>query len=220
MKVVCVHALKSSLQPIEDAFQAVPEEVELHHMMDTTLLSLLKKQQTLSSSILFRFVEFCRRAEEEEADVILLTCSAFNEARDLIQPLTTVPVLRSDEGVMKQAAAYPRVGLISTVAETPPPLERYLKSLAPDVVIHTKLDTEAMDCLARGDKAGHDARIYQMVQDVQGEVDVIVLSQYSMTHTARHIPAGNTPVLTAADASVQHILGLQAEREAAGYGTN
>ncbi|RKD76285.1 hypothetical protein ATL39_0500 [Sinobaca qinghaiensis] len=207
MKVVCVHALKSSLQPIEDAFQAASEETELHHLMDTTLLSLLKKEQTLSSTILYRFVEFCRRAEEEEADVILLTCSAFNEARDLIQPLTTVPVLRSDEGVMTQVARYQRVGLIATVNETPPPLERYLTSLAPDVDIRTKVDTEAMACLARGDKAGHDERIQQMVQQVQGEVDVIVLSQYSMAHTAGTVPAGNTPVLTAPEASVQHILG-------------
>ncbi|WP_252315375.1 hypothetical protein [Sinobaca sp. H24] len=36
---------------------------------------------------------------------------------------------------------------------------------------------------------------------------MIVLSQYSMAHTAGTVPAGNTPVLTAPEASVQHILG-------------
>ncbi|WP_252315376.1 hypothetical protein [Sinobaca sp. H24] len=65
-------------------------------------MSLFEKTADALVYYFVPFVSSARRAKRRNADVILLTCSAFNEARDLIQPLTKIPVLRSDEGVMKQ----------------------------------------------------------------------------------------------------------------------
>jgi hypothetical protein len=42
MKIACIHATTTALQPIEKAFQQhKEEEVELFHFMDTGLLSMI-----------------------------------------------------------------------------------------------------------------------------------------------------------------------------------
>ncbi|MFB5284066.1 hypothetical protein [Peribacillus sp. Hz7] len=115
MKIALISATKASLAPIERAFYEEAPDIELIHLLDTELLSMMEKEGALTSNIILRFSSLLNIAVSSEIDAIQLTCSAFNNITSILQPLYNVKLFRSDEAMLDQALAYERIGLISTV---------------------------------------------------------------------------------------------------------
>ncbi|MFB4165091.1 aspartate/glutamate racemase family protein [Alteribacillus sp. JSM 102045] len=206
MKVACIHALKSSLEPIDKAFQAAAPHIEIYHLMDTGMLYLLKKYKEITPAILRRLTDLCSKAEELKVDAIQMTCSAFNGVRDQIAPFASVPVFRSDEAVLEEASKYKKIGLIATVRETAPPLIKYLHQIGPATEVITEVNTLAMERLEKGERKGHDKLVLEMISSLKNKVEAVVLSQYSMAHTANMASQVEIPILTAPQASVRKCL--------------
>ncbi|WP_018922065.1 aspartate/glutamate racemase family protein [Salsuginibacillus kocurii] len=206
MRIACIHALKSSLAPIDRAFLTTDPSIELIHMMDTSLLQLLREEKQITPLIRSRLASFCTQADALDVQAVQMTCSAFNGVRDDIQPFVNAPVFRSDEGVMDEASRYIKIGLIATVEETPPPLLSYLQAIAPSIEVTVKIDTTAMTALQKGEPARHDRKIKDLMQELAEDHEAIVLSQYSMAHVADQLHLPNTDILTAPQASVTKCL--------------
>jgi hypothetical protein len=196
MKIGLIHATTTALRPIEEAFWEIAPEAELLHFMDTGLLSLMQADGTLTPRIMRRFARLVDLAAASEVDCIQLTCSAFNNITDILQPMHIAKLFRSDEAMLDEALKYERIGLIATVNETPPALIDYLRRKKPEVQVQSRANPEAIELLFRGKEEEHDLRIHQMVKELQAEVDVVVLSQYSMAHVAKQLKL-SIPVLTA-----------------------
>lgn len=195
MKIGLIHALTASVGPIEKAFNEVAPEVELAHVMDTELLTMMKRDKTLSPEIIHRFSKAVHLASEADVDCIQLTCSAFNDITAILQPMSAVKLFRSDEAVLDLALHYDRIGLIATVEETPPVLMNYLRQKKKGVQVETMVNTNALQALGKGDQKGHDKLVMDMMETLESKVDVIVLPQYSLSNIPKKIPC-SVPVLT------------------------
>ncbi|WP_026573853.1 hypothetical protein [Bacillus sp. UNC438CL73TsuS30] len=205
MKVALIHATTTALTPIEKAFQKAAPEIELLHFMDTHLLSMMEKSGGLAPEIIRRFSALVNLAAESEANCIQLTCSAFNNITSILQPMHAVKLFRSDEAMLDEALAYERIGLISTVKETPIALMSYLREKRPDCIIESLVDPGLIHLLFQGRIDEHDEKVRNMIRQMDGTVDVMVLSQYSMEHVAHQVQT-SVPLLTAPQATVNRCL--------------
>lgn len=205
MKVALIHATTTALKPIERAFQKDAPEIELLHFMDTNLLSMIEARGTLTPEIIRRFALLVNLAADSNIDCIQLTCSAFNNITSILQPLYPMKLFRSDEAMLDEALTYKRIGLISTVKETPAALMSYLRQKNPDCIIESLVDPGIIHLLFQGKKDEHDLRVRNMIQKMDGKVDIIVLSQYSMEHVAGQIQT-SVPILTAPQATVKRCI--------------
>jgi Asp/Glu/hydantoin racemase len=206
LKVSLIHAMTASVRPIEQAFQEMAPGVTLLHFMDTGLLPLLQESGgELSPAVTRRFSRLVNLAAESDADVIQLTCSAFNDITKLLQPFHAAKLFRSDEAMLDQALGYERVGLVSTVMETPNVLSNYLKEKTPNIHIESLVNTKAVHFLNEGNIKAHDDLVLDMIQSIDGKVDVIVLSQYSMAHVAQQAKT-TVPILTGPKATASRCL--------------
>ncbi|MBT2687677.1 hypothetical protein J7I93_05765 [Bacillus sp. ISL-47] len=195
MKVALVHAMKESIQPIEEAFNEVAPDAEIIHLLDTGLLNRLEKQGELTPAIIRSFTRLLDSAIDSDVDMIQLTCSAFNNLSGVLQPLYDAKIFRSDEAMLDEALAYHRIGLISTVQATPLALQDYLYKEKPNIHVESLVNKIALQLLKKGNTEEHDRLISEMILELEKSVDVIVLSQYSMSHVARQVDT-SVPILT------------------------
>ncbi|WP_127581748.1 aspartate/glutamate racemase family protein [Paenibacillus koleovorans] len=209
MKVALIHATTTAVAPIERAFRDEASgsgaAVELLHLMDTGLLAMMEAEGELTPGIVERMAVLLDLAMQSQTDCIQLTCSAFNEAVLTLQPRYGVKLFRSDEAMLDEALAYERIGLVSTVRQTPVALLAYLKARKPDVRVRSLVEPGLIHLLFQGRRKEHDERIVDMVRELDGHVDVIVLSQYSMDHVAEQVRP-SVPLLTAPAASARRCL--------------
>lgn len=202
MKIALLSATSVSLEPIETSFRKIAPDVEYFHLLDTSLLPMLKEEGGITSSIIQRFVKLIDLAQLAQSDAVLFTCSAFNNIANKLQPLYDMRLYRSDEAMLNRASKYKKVGFVSTVEETPIALASYLKQLNPNIHIESVVDDGVIHLLNKGKKEEHDERVIKMIDDIKDQVDVIVLSQYSIAHVRSQVSV-DVPILTAPDASVQ-----------------
>jgi hypothetical protein len=205
MKIACIHATTTAVAPIENAFREAAADVELLHLMDTGLLALMEEKGELTPDIIRRFSLLLNLAAESRVDCIQLTCSAFNNVTAVLQPLYSAKIFRSDEAMLDEALSYERIGLVSTVRETPIALLSYLNEKKPDVQVESLVEPGLIYLLFQGKKEEHDERVRKMVHQLDGKVDVIVLSQYSMEHLAEQLQP-SVPLLAAPKASVRRCM--------------
>lgn len=202
MKIALISATYVSLKPIEKAIQRNAPDLEFFHLLDTSLLPMLKEEGKITPSIIQRFIKLIDLAQSSNVDAILFTCSAFNNIANMLQPMYDIRLYRSDQAMLKKASKYDRVGFVSTVAETPVALSTYLKTLNPEIHIKFIVKDGLIEYLQLGKKEEHDQEIRNMVEEVKDEVDVIVLSQYSIAHIKDQVSI-DKPILTAPDTSIQ-----------------
>jgi glutamate racemase len=205
MKIALVHATTTALNPIVKAFHDESNEVELLHYMDTGLLPMIEASGSLTPEIIRRFSLLVNLAVQSDVDCIQLSCSAFNNVTNILQPLYPIKLFRSDEAMLDEALAFERIGLISTVRETPIALMSYLREKNPSVQVESLVEPGLIHLLIQGNKEQHDEHVRNLIHQLEGKVDVIVLSQYSMEHVADQVHS-TTPILTAPKASAKRCL--------------
>jgi Asp/Glu/hydantoin racemase len=195
MRIALVHAMTESVQPIEEAFRRVAPNVTLLHFMDTGLLYMLEDHGEITPAVSRRFSRLLNSAIDSNVDLIQLTCSAFNNLANVLQPLYEVKIFRSDEAMLDEALRYKRIGLISTVQATPIALKDYLYEKSSKIHVESLVNRDALHFLKQGKKMEHDRFIQGMIREMEDKVDVIVLSQYSMAHVADLVEC-SVPILT------------------------
>lgn len=206
MKIALLSATTASIKPIENAIDKIDSSIKYYHLLDSSLLPMLKEEGKITQRIIQRFIKLINLAQSTSGTkAVLFTCSAFNNIADLLQPIYNIKLYRSDEGMIKEASKYEKVGIISTVSETPEVLISYLKELNPHIHIKTKVKEGLLKFIELNKNDIHDNEIIKIVNEIQNEVDVVLLSQYSMAHVKQQLNI-NKPILTAPDMSVQLLL--------------
>lgn len=204
MKIALLSATVNSLKPIENAFLKHAPEIEYIHLLDSDLLPMLEKSGSVTIEIINRFVDLVRLAEKSNVDLIQLTCSAFNDIVPSLQVISKATILRSDEAVLNKALKYDKIGLISTVKETPIALINYLQSKRKDIEIVSEVEDGAIHLLSANKKDEHDRKVINLIKRIENQVDVIVLSQYSIEHV-QDLYSSSVPILGAASETVLNL---------------
>lgn len=205
MRIALIHALPESVAPCAAAFADLWPEARTANLLDDSLSRDLAEAGALTPAIIGRFVTLARYVVEAGAKGILFTCSAFGPAIEAARAaVAPVPVLKPTEAMLEEAGRFRRIGLIASFAPTLASLPAEFPS---GVEILPALAEGALEALARGDSAAHDAAALAAARRVAAAgVEAIVLSQFSLARAAPGIAAATgLPVLTSPAAAVRRL---------------
>ncbi len=202
-RLVLIHALRQSAQPIEEAFARAWPEATLVSVLDATLSADLAAAGRLDARMTDRFLELGRYAVSLAPDALLFTCSAFGPCIEAVRTeLAPLPVRRPSEAMVAEASAIGgRIALVATYAPT-------LASMPSEFPSHVEIEPifveGALAALNEGDPDRHDHLVAEAVRGVG--CDAVALSQYSLARAAPAV-AGvmNVPVLTTPNAAVREL---------------
>ncbi len=211
-QVALIHTSAMMVPP----FKALAEEllggVDVFHMVDESLLRDIIRDGRLLPPTARRLVGHVVTAAEAGAEVVMVTCSSVGRAVELSRSLVTVPVLRVDEPMARQAVATGRhIGVVATLPSTLAPTAELIRRLAAEarkkVRVTDRLCEGAFQAVLAGDTATHDAKVTAALTELGRRSDVIVLAQASMARVAEALPAADrrVPILSSPRLAVEKL---------------
>lgn len=184
------------------AKQAMPS-VEVFHMLDESLLKNTLREGRLSKTTVRRLAGMVESAGEAGADAVMVACSSIGPAVDTARELVDFPVIRVDEAMADEAVRRgERIGVAATLNSTLDPTTVLLESRATlarlNRTIVRRLCAGAFEAVSSGDGETHDRIVREGLEELAGQVDVIVLAQASMARVADGLPADQqrVPILS------------------------
>jgi aspartate/glutamate racemase len=205
-RIVLIHALAQSVEPINSAFHAAWPEAQCMNLLDDSLSKDLAAGARLDTAMHERFLRLAECAANTGCDGILFTCSAFGPCIETVaRHYAQIPVLKPNEAMIAQAVQ--RGGPIGLVATFAPTLEAMPAEFPEGAQLRTALAEGALDALQRGDGASHDEIVAAAASKLaDAGCEVIALAQFSMARArAACERAVSVPVLTTPDSSVQEM---------------
>src|ERR1700691_4049924 len=114
-RIALIHAVSVAMAPVHDSFRQLWPEAECVDILDTSLSRDRERDGELTKAMIGRFLLLAKYAEDNGADGILFTCSAFGEAIEEAAAAASVPVLKPNEAMFEAAlAAGKRLGMLAT----------------------------------------------------------------------------------------------------------
>jgi Asp/Glu/hydantoin racemase len=212
-RIALIHAVTVAMAPVHDAFARLWPEAECVDILDTSLSRDREREGRLTETMVGRFLLLARYAEENGADGILFTCSAFGEAIEEAAAKAGIPVLKPNEAMFEAAlAAGKRLGLLATFQPSIAGMETEFRDIAGAAGSAATLDSHcvagAMAALQAGDAATHD-RLLAEAAPRFADCDAVLLAHFSTARAAEAVQATlKCPVLTAPGAAVATLKGL------------
>jgi hypothetical protein len=120
MRITLIHALRPSIDPIQDAFARLWPEAELQNLVDDSLSRDLARAGRLDDAMVRRFLAMGRYARSTGTDAILFSCSAFGPAIDAVaKDLAPLPVRKPNQAMIEQAVRIGgRIAIVSSFQPT------------------------------------------------------------------------------------------------------
>lgn len=190
---------------------------EVVHVVDAGLLTAAIDHgvDDASHAEVLRHVKFLA---DDGVDAVLVTCSSIGEAVDAAAAQLSIPVLRVDEPMAREAVAIARaaaagssakVAVLATLEATLGPTGRLLKRAVAEagggVEVTASVVADAAAARGSGDQARHDDLIRAAAVDAVASADVLVLAQASMAGAVEGLDLG-VPVLTSPAGGVAALL--------------
>jgi aspartate/glutamate racemase len=135
------------------------------------------------------------------ADVILNSCSTAGEVADIYSQIVSVPVVKIDEPMLREAARLgANIALIATLSTTLGPssraIRRYGQENGRDIKCTEYVDQRAWEALVAGDDKRHNEILLESIRKLDASgFDVIVMAQVSMRALLPDLKDVRTPVL-------------------------
>ncbi len=189
--------------PLEREFLEAHPDVEIQHMLDTSLLADTMADGEVSPVTATRLLSYVREAEQAGGAMLLLTCTSVGEGMTHVRKFTNLPTLCITEPLVAEALDLgTRIGIVGTVPTSPAQIieplmaEALRRGLNPDdLTVETAVVEEAFAARGAGDTETHDRLVSEAVGRLAKEhdVDSIVFAQASMSGTEIEDPG--VPVL-------------------------
>ena len=206
-RIALIHAVAVAMAPVHDCFRQLWPEAECIDILDTSLSRDREREGRLTDTMVGRFLLLAKYAEDNGADGILFTCSAFGEAIEQAAAQTGVPVLKPNEAMFDAAlAAGKRLGMLATFEPSVAGMEAEFRDIAGAAGSPAVLDSHcvagAMKALQAGDGVTHD-RLLAEAAPRFADRDAVLLAHFSTSRAAQAVQkALKCPVLTAPGAAV------------------
>ena len=212
-RIAIIHALRESLEPTLAAFAAGWPQASTFNLLDDSLSAAVAATGQLDDQISGRFLELGRYAARERLGgeatrAILFTCSAFGPAIEAVQRDLDIPVHKPNQAAFEAALARGRrIGLLVTFSPSLDLLTTELEQLAAlhekEIAVTGAVVDGALAALQGGDPPAHD-RLIAAAAARLGDVDTVVLGQFSMARARAAMPAElGDSVLTTPDCAVE-----------------
>jgi Asp/Glu/hydantoin racemase len=206
-RIALIHAVTVAMAPVHDAFAELWPEAECVDILDTSLSRDREREGRLTEKMVGRFLLLAKYAEDNGADGILFTCSAFGEAIEQAAAKIRIPVLKPNEAMFEAAlAAGKRLGMLATFEPSVAGMEAEFRDIAATAASPAALDSYcvagAMKALQAGDGATHD-RLLAEAAPRFADREAVLLAHFSTSRAAAVVQAALIcPVLTAPGAAV------------------
>ena len=190
--VAMVHATPAAIAPAVAAFGERFPEAGLWHLLDDRLVSDAERAGGLVAPLRRRMLSLIGHAVAGGADGVLLTCSMYGPVARLAAQLWELPVAGSDEALYARVAAErpARVAVLGSletaVADSTARLREALAEGAADAApsgteVVGVLCPGAAAAARDGDGAALLASLRSAAEPLAGQVDLVLLGQYSLT---------------------------------------
>lgn len=177
-------------------------DVKVYQIIDDSLLEETVANCSITKGVVQRMYQYCRHAESLGAAAILNQCSSVGEAVDLIRPLISIPIVKIDEAMAKEAVRIgKRIAMVATVESTIGPSSRLIQKAAEEAGKEIELEIRLVDgamvkLMETGDQKLHNEMVLGDVQAAAKVNDVVVLAQGSMIVMEPLLHTIPKPVLT------------------------
>jgi hypothetical protein len=199
-EITLIHAMRSSLDPTEQAFAELWPEATRRSILVDGLANELAARGRIDAQLTARFRALGRYAMLARPQAILFSCSAFGPCVEAVrEDLAPVPVRKPTDALLAELAkSGGRVGLVAWFAPT-------LASLMPECpanVAFVPIFVEgAAVAHAAGDWIAHDRLVVEAALSVN--VDTYALAQFSIARAAPALRARTSKrVVTSPDCAV------------------
>ena len=188
-----IHTTALTVTPLKQlANELLPGTTVINFVDDSVLPQLIKNGANVSA-VAPRIMQYGRFAEEVGASAILSACSSVGEVVAQLQQEVKIPVIRIDEAMAEAAVtSAERIGVAATLATTLSPtlalLERKAEAAGKTVELEPVVAHAAYERLQAGDAAGHDELLAEMLRELAGRVQQVVLAQASMARVVPQLP--------------------------------
>ena len=211
-RVMLIHALTESMEPVHDAFRTHWPEAEIYDLLDSSLSAdhaagggVLGAQMIDRFQVLGRYAAAAGRGGRATHG-ILFTCSAFGPAIDMVKQELKIPVLKPNEAAFAEALkAGPRISLLLTFEPSLRSLSAELRAMAAERVsleLEARVVPEALVALNQGKPEQHDNLIAHAAAGLR-PADAVILGQFSMARSAKAVGFRvKVPVITTPDSAV------------------
>lgn len=215
-RIVLLHATPVAMSPVHDAFKDLWPDAEVINLLDDGLTIDRAKEEQLSETLIKRFVDLGRYGYAMGAQGILVTCSAFGPAIDILAKSVPAPVLKPNEAMFEAALRQgKRIGMLATFGPSLITMceefDRYAEQVGTGARLETLLVPNAIDLLRKGDIESHNRLLAEAAPQL-AHCDAILLAHFSTSLAAESVRAQvKVPVLTAPHAAVQKMRALTGE---------
>jgi len=145
----------------------------------------------------------------------LVTCSSISEVVDIVSPLVSVPVIKIDDAMTDEAVKIAdNIAVVATIRTTLNPtinqLKKKMVKAGKQINLVPLLCSNAYKALIdESNPEKHDLLLYEAIEEIIEDVDVIVLAQASM---ARLLPKlkklTKKPILTSPESGVERAINI------------
>ncbi len=191
--------------------------MEVINIIDDSLLKEVLKNKGMTPTIVRRMTQYALQAESLGVDAILNQCSSVGEAVDVIRNMISVPYVKIDEPMAREAVGIgSKIAVIATAISTIEPSSRLVEQVAEEmgkeVEVNRYFSHGAYEALLQeNDRDKHNEIVIKTVKKSAEENDVIILAQGSMYHLLPLLENIDKPVLTSLESGVgqlKEVLGL------------
>ena len=182
-RLILIHAMPVSIEPINTAFQREWPEAETVNILDDSLGKDLNSGTHGREHIEERIVALGKYGVHIGGSAILYSCSAFGEEIEAAKKEIEQPVLKPNEAMFEEAIeSGGRIGMIATFKPSIPSMEHEFYEMAGRLNKQVKLDSIFVDgalaALSEGKADAHNEMIRKASAVFEGYQSVM-LAQFS-----------------------------------------
>ena len=197
-RIACLHTSKSNIAVFDAALKQLDlVGVELRHSVRADLLAAAECAGRLTPAIAAQTAEALRQLCDE-ADAVLLTCSTLGSAAEAATETTSIPVMRVDAALAREAVKDGgKIAVLCAVETTVEPtrllFEEAARRTGAEVAVH--LVPHAWEAFKAGDRDRYLATIAEAADEaMRSGATRVALAQASMAGAATLVAADQKPL--------------------------
>lgn len=217
-KVFFIHTVSGLNGMFDELCAELVPDAGLCHISDETLIRRILSAGKATPAVYRRTCEHIMAAEDAGADIVQLTCSSISPCVDVGRRLVSIPVLKIDEPMVREAVQlYDSVGVIATNPGTEKPSAGLVRDVARQlgrkVRIISALCDGAYAAWLSGDREKHDRIVRERLLGLMEMVDVVCLAQASMSRIVETLPEDEkrVPILSSPRPAIERLAEVVAE---------
>lgn len=197
-KLTIIHTTVATVLSMPPMIQKMyPNQFEIVNVLDDSMLNEIKAKGNLTKEVTERFVQYAVIAKNNGSDAILLACSSIGRAGDITRNILDIPLFKIDEPMAEEAVkSAEKILILGTVKSTLRPTTELIESKKKAGQIIESIWIPDVFELYTENKAEHDRRIAEVIEQHQAEYDVVVLAQASMSGAAEQVTEKKAQILT------------------------